>query len=412
MALIEGFRIQNYRALHDVAMGRIGTDPELKEAKPLTPLTVVIGKNGAGKSSIFDALGFLSDCIDNDLETSCNLRGRGGFDKLVTNGFENEPIKITVYYRESKSDRPITYEVSLGKDETGLPIVLSERLRQRAKNQKMGWPKSFLHLENGKGTVWTGDEALEGINDLQKNDVQFDPHRLAISSLAEQFSENPRITKFKSFIKAWYLSYFYPDAARHVSQAGIQKHLNLHGDNIGNVVQYLERNHPSILKTILDDISQKIPGIGQIKTYRDTVTNNLYLLFQDKGFAKPFTQQQMSDGTLKMFCYMLLLQGPDPAPFICIEEPENGLYHKLLETLASEFRVHATGKKGASQVFITTHQPYFVDALEPDEVWVLEKQENGFSTIKRASEYKYIKEMSEEGQPLGSLWYSDYLDAR
>jgi predicted ATPase len=134
-------------------------------------------------------------------------------------------------------------------------------------------------------------------------------------------------------------------------------------------------------------------------------------LFQDRGFSKPFTQQQMSDGTLKMFCYMLLLQGPDPAPFICIEEPENGLYHKLLETLANEFRSHATGKKGASQVFVTTHQPYFVDALEPEEVWVLEKQENGISTVKRASEYRYVQDMANEGQPLGSLWYSDYLDA-
>jgi predicted ATPase len=411
MALIEGFRIQNYRALHDIAMGRIGTAPGLNKAKPLSPLTAVIGKNGAGKSSIFDAFGFLADCMDSDIETACNAKGRGGFEKLVTSGYENCPIKITVYYRESRSDRPITYEVAIGKSSAGLPIVLSERLRQRSKNQTRGWPKSFLNLEIGKGTVWIGNDAVEG-DELEKKDVQFDPHKLAIVTLAELYTENPRITKFKNFIKAWYLSYFYPDAARQIPQAGTQKHLNLHGDNIGNVVQYLERNNPIILKRILDDISKKIPGIGKIRTYKDEITNNLYLLFQDKGFVKPFTQQQMSDGTLKMFCYMILLQGPDPAPFICIEEPENGLYHKLLETLALEFRTHATGKKGASQVFVTTHQPYFVDALEPEEVWVLEKQVTGISTIKRASDYRYVQDMADEGQPLGSLWYSDYLDAR
>ena len=120
----------------------------------------------------------------------------------------------------------------------------------------------------------------------------------------------------------------------------------------------------------------------------------------------------MSDGTLKMFCYMLLLQDPDPAPFICIEEPENGLYHKLLETLAQEFRVHATGRKGGSQVFITTHQPYFVDGLSPEEVWILEKGEDGFSTVKRASADETVRNMVAEGLPLGGLWYSDYLDAR
>ena len=120
----------------------------------------------------------------------------------------------------------------------------------------------------------------------------------------------------------------------------------------------------------------------------------------------------MSDGTLKMFAYMLLLEDPEPAPFICIEEPENGLYHKLLETLASEFRAHATGKKNAPQIFVTTHQPYFVDALLPEETWLLEKGEDGFSTIRQASADSTVRSMVEEGLQLGSLWYSDYLDSR
>jgi len=320
---------------------------------------------------------------------------------------------MTIYYRESKNDRPITYEVRIGKEEkSGLPIVVSERLRQRAKSSgTKGRPRSFLNLEYGKGTVYIGDDALEGDETL-KRPVEFNPHKLAIVSLAEQFSENPRIALFKKFIQSWYLSYFTPDSARKIPQAGVNKHLNLHGDNIGNVVQYLERNHPIIFKRILNDISEKIPGIGTIEPYRDKVTNNLYLLFKDKGFVNPFTQQQMSDGTLKMFSYLLLLNDPEPAPFICIEEPENGLYHKLLETLASEFRSHATGRKGASQIFITTHQPYFVDALEPSEVWVLEKGDDGFSTVQRVNEIEFVQNMVNEGQPLGALWYSDYLDAR
>lgn len=412
MALIEGLRIQNYRSLRDIAMGRIGTDPALRNANTLTPLTVVIGKNGVGKSSIFDAFGFLADCMETDLETACNVRNRGGYDKLISSGVD-QPITITIYYRESKNDRPITYELSIGKEEkTGLPIVLSERLRQRAKSSGgSGRPRSFLHLDQGRGIVHIGDDALEG-DEASKRNVEFDPHKLAIVSLAEQFSENPRIAQFKKFIQSWYLSYFTPDSARKISQAGVHKHLNLHGDNIGNVVQYMERNHPIVFKRILDEISRKIPGIGTIEPYRDSITNNLYLLFKDKGFAKPFTQQQMSDGTLKMFSYLLLLNDPEPAPFVCIEEPENGLYHKLLETLANEFREHATGKKGASQIFITTHQPYFVDALEPDEVWVLEKGPDGFSTIKQASQIEFVQNMVNEGQPLGALWYSDYLDAR
>ena len=205
------------------------------------------------------------------------------------------------------------------------------------------------------------------------------------------------------------MSYFTPDAARSLPLAGPQKHLNIHGDNLGNVVQYIEREHPKKFQGILNKIAQKIPGIKKISTEK-TNDGRLLLKFNDKGFQDPFYAQQMSDGTLKVFAYMLLLEDPNPPPFLCIEEPENGLYHKLLESLAREFREHASNRKDGSQVFVTTHQPYFVDALEPDEVWILEKKEDGFSYIRRASENELIKNLVKEGLPLGSLWYSEYLD--
>ena len=404
MALIEGISIKNYRSLKDISMGRLSND---EDTNSLTSLTVVIGKNGVGKSTLFDAFGFLADCLETDIESACNYRNRGGYDKLLTSGV-NEPISMTIYYRESKNERPITYEISIDKDKkSGLPVVISERLRQRRKGEKRGQPLSFLYLEKGKGYAYKGTESLDG-DEIDRIDVELDPRRLAIVTLAEHFKDHPRINKFKEFIKNWYLSYFTPDAARQIPQAGIQKHLNLHGDNLSNVVQYLERAHPNTLKSILKDISDRIPGIGEIETYREEITNNLYLLFKDKGFTQPFTQKQMSDGTLKMFCYLLLLRDPDPAPFICIEEPENGLYHKLLDTLAFEFRKHSSG----TQVFITTHQPYFVDALKPEEVWILEKNEKGFASIRRASADPVIKNLADEGIPLGSLWYSEYFEKR
>ena len=96
--------------------------------------------------------------------------------------------------------------------------------------------------------------------------------------------------------------------------------------------------------------------------------------------------------------------------FICIEEPENGLYHKLLSILADEFRTHATGRKGGSQIFVTTHQPFFVNALNPNEVWVLRKKDDGYSEIRRASDNELVKNLVSEGIELGNLWYSDYLE--
>jgi len=360
------------------------------------------------------------------------LRARGGFDRIRSQG-QQGPIEIEVYYKEEGSARPITYEVSIALDELRRPYVQKERLRQRRSGQNRGWPFSFLLLNDGKGVVWKGeregrqiDESAQQLNldeliksimregeeeSAQTEIVELeDKRKLGIATLGS-LRQHPRISAFRRFIEGWYLSYFSPDAARGLPLAGPQKKLNIHGDNLGNVVQFLEREYPKRFRSILDRIAKKIPGIDRIDTYK-TPDGRLLLRFNDRGFKDPFYAQQMSDGTLKIFAYLILLEDPSPPPFLCIEEPENGLYHKLLETLATEFREHATGQRGTSQIFITTHQPYFVDALSPEEVWVLEKGANGFSTIRRASEYEVIVNMVSEGLPLGSLWYSDYLDAR
>lgn len=409
MALIEGFRVQNYLALRDVILGRLSNQ---RNREPLTPFSVVIGKNGTGKSTLFDAFGFVADCLSADVESACDMKQRGGFERLRSLG-SPEPISFEIYYREAPNERPITYELSIALDRSGRPFVESEVLKQRRKGQKYGRPYPFLRLQHGKGLVWAGEEAveLEGEEDRAQESVELtDLRQLGIATLGT-LSAHPRIKRFRDFLKGWYLSYFYPDAARGLPSAGPQKHLNVHGDNMANVVQFMEREHKDRFKDILNRIASKIPGISRIDTHI-TEDKRVLLRFNDGAFDDPFFAQQMSDGTLKVFAYLLLLEDPDPPPFICIEEPENGLYHKLLEALAQEFRSHATGRKGAPQIFVTTHQPYLVDALAPKEVWVLHKGADGFSTIQRVSELQDVKNLVAEGLPLGGLWYSDYLDAR
>lgn len=409
MALIEGFRVRNYRALRDVTLGKLSTD---QKREPLTPFTVVIGKNGVGKSTLFDAFGFVADCLSTDVETACDAKQRGGFERMRSLG-TNAPMEFEIYYREAKGERPITYELAIDLDPSGRPFVRSEVLRQRRKGQKHGRPFPFLHLQSGIGKVWAGEDAVQaagGEEDTAKEDVELtDLRQLGIATLGT-LKEHPRIKRFRDFLKGWYLSYFHPDAARSIPSAGAQRHLNVHGDNIGNVVQYMEREHKDRFRAILARIAAKIPGVQNIKT-AVTEDKRILLQFNDGAFADPFYAGQMSDGTLKIFAYLLLMEDPEPPPFICIEEPENGLYHRLLDSLADELRRHATGRKNAPQIFVTTHQPYFVDALSPKEVWILEKGADGFSTIQRASDIALVQNLVEQGLPLGGLWYSDYLDA-
>ena len=105
-------------------------------------------------------------------------------------------------------------------------------------------------------------------------------------------------------------------------------------------------------------------------------------------------------------------KNPTPPPFLCIEEPENGLYHKLLESLATEFPSTQRRKGAAPRCSSPPIRPYFVNSLEPDEVWILEKGADGMSTARRASDDPIVTHLVEECLPLGNLWYSDYLDAR
>ena len=431
MPRIEGFRVRNFKVLKDVTLGRLWYQ---KESQPLTPMTAVIGKNGVGKSVLFDAFGFLSDALKTGVEEACDARGRGGFEKMRSQG-ETDPIEFEVSYRQQSNSRSITYEIAIEADESGRPYVLREIMEESRGNSP---PLTFLLLSGGKGVVWKGNQAssqvnkttegfvlsefamslansimeekeLEELKDAEIIELE-DRRKLGIATLGA-LKQHPRISAFSQFIEGWYLSYFTPDAARSLPLAGPQSRLNIHGDNLGNVVQFLEREHPKRFETILEKIADKIPGIDRIETERSN-DGRLLLRFNDSGFQDPFYAQQMSDGTLKIFAYLLLLEDPSPPPFIYIEEPENGLYHKLLETLAHEFRQHASGTGTGSQVFITTHQPYFVDALDPSEVWILKKEPDGFSTIRRASDDPIVNNMVEEGLPLGGLWYSDYLDAR
>ena len=428
MAQIEGIWIKNYRVLKDITLGKLS---HTQHAQPLTPITAVIGKNGVGKSSLFDAFGFLADCLKLGVEEACDARGRGGFDRIRSQGSRGQ-IGFKVCYREEPDAQPITYILLINKEDSGRPYVSHEILHQRGEKQESG--QSFLILEvmKGQGFAWKGNAQgqqveidpmlsdLKAVNDqieslltdkksaeIETFELQ-DKRKLSIATLGT-LKQHPRIAAFRRFIEGWYLSYFTPDAARSLPLAGPQKHLNVHGDNLGNVVQFMQREHQDRFANILASIAEKVPGIDRIDT-QQSPDGRLLLRFNDKGFQDPFYAQQMSDGTLKVFAYLLMLYDPSPPPFVCIEEPENGLYHKLLEVLAAEVRNNATGEKDAPQVFVTTHQPYLIDALKPEETWILEKGADGFATIRRASDDATVKAMVDEGLPLGGLWYSNYLD--
>jgi predicted ATPase len=402
MPQLLGVRIQNYRSLVDLTLGQV----RFNEGEVLPPLICFIGPNGCGKSSLLDAFAFIGDCLREGVEEACDKPHRGGFANLLTRG-KTESIQFDLYYRENAASRPITYHFAINSD-GGVPIIAEEKLQQRRKGQKTGRPYPFLDITNGQGDVWAGQSSNKDEGTRKDRISLEDNSKLAITTLG-QFTEHERIVGLRKYLENWYLSYFVPDLARKLPPAGAQKHLDRTGENLGNYVQFLERNHGDRFKKILERVSKRIPGIRSISTVRSD-DNRLLLQFNEQGYVDPFYQQSMSDGTLKLFAYQLLLEDPEPHSLIGIEEPENGLYHKLHDQLAREFLANAAQSRGKIQALITTHSPYFVDALKPENVWMLNKNTRGETVARNTASIPIVQELLKEHIPLGSVWYSEHFD--
>lgn len=405
MGKIEGIKIQNYGVLKHIVLGKTRTE---QHEKSLGNLVAVIGSSGNGKSTLADAFGFIADCLEIGVEAACDANNRGGFEKLHSQGTQG-PISFELYYRESSNTRPITYELEIDLDKSGRPYIKSERLRQRV--ETYGRPKTFMYLQNGIGYAFEGigsGKDDDGTDIGKPIDVELsDIRRPGIVTLGAM-KQYVRIEKFLNFLKSWYLCYFSPDAARKLQSAAPQAYLDRIGSNINNVAQYMYRENKKEFEKVLREIQTKIPGIERIEPQRFD-NGQMMLKFYEKGFQQPFYSQRMSDGTLKLFAYYLLLHEKNPRQLVFIEEPENGLYHHYLGNLAEEMKKEV-GNGYSKQLFVTTHSPFFVNSLGPDDVWVLTKGEDGYSTIKRASEFAFVKELAEEGVPLGDMWYSQYFE--
>lgn len=400
MARLLGIRIRNFKALHDLELGQV----EYSKGTPLPKFVCFIGPNGAGKSTLLDAFGFVADCLLEGVEAACDKPWRGGFERLRTQGSQG-PIAIQLLFEDDDPLRPIVYGFAINL-EGGVPVVTSERLQQRRKGESRGRLYYFLKLAEGGGKVWAG-EFLGSADDPKATKVQLaDLNRLGLSTLGN-LSEHPRIVRLRAYIEQWYLSYFIPDAARKQPPSGAQRWLDREGANISNVLQYMQRAHPAQFDQIVAQLRHAIPGLEliSVETSKD---RRLLLKFNETGYADPFYQLSMSDGTLKMLAYALLLADPAPRPFIGIEEPENGLYIGLIEQLARQF-ASQTSPPGSPQIIVTTHSPYFVDALRPDQVWLMRKDERGRATATRAADVPNVPELVNQGIPLGAQWYSGHL---
>ena len=381
---IELLRVKNYRALRDI------------ELKQLKPLTVFLGANGSGKSTLFDVFAFLSECFTVGLDSAWNKRG--GLKELRTRGCDG-PIEFELKYREEPKSPIITYHLSI---DEGIkdPFVDTEWLQWRPSSR--GKHIRFLDFHRGVGSVIAGETPNKENEPI--NEQLDDPSALAANMLG-QLARHPRVGALRRFITDWHLSYLSTDATRQATSDGPQKRLSATGDNLPNVIQYLQERYPERLEKIISVLSDRIPRLEKIDTELMMEGRRL-LQIKDAPFEQPILAKFASDGTLKLLSYLTLFHDPQPPQLIGIEEPENYLHPRLLTGLVGE----CLEVSAMSQLMITTHSPRLVNELSAEEVWVLYRDEQGFTVCKRASEMQGIEPLLDAGAKLGQLWMEGYFE--
>ena len=391
---IEQIKVENFKAFKNTTI------------KNLPSMAVFLGANGSGKSTFFDVFGFLSDALQTNVTIALNKRG--GFQEVISRGCDvhKDFIVLEIKFRNQEKDSDssplITYYLEIG-FKTGKVYISREVLKYR-RGQKTGKPWHFLDFKEGVG------EAITNENEYGQTGVEAEriaqkvtsPDILAIKGLG-QFEQFKAISSFRSLLEKWYVSNFSIDYGRRISDTGISNHLSVTGDNLAQVTKYMYDYHRELFDDMLEKLPRRIPGINKVEA-KETEDGRIILRFQDENFKDPFVARYVSDGTIKMFAYMILLHDPEPHPLLCIEEPENFLHPDLLLQLSEEIREYA---ERGGQVFVSTHSPDFVNGLNVNELFFLVK-EKGFTTIKAAANDKLLAELAKENE-LGWLWRNHYI---
>jgi len=327
------------------------------ELKNIPQMCVIVGANGSGKSSLFDVFGFLKEAMKDNVQQALNKRG--GFKEVVSRGQENEEIELSIQFRLPIAyvQRRVTYQLQITL-KNKQPVIKREVLSYKPSIHSSA--SHLLDFQYGKGYAVTNEEEFNNDEWIREEQTLDSPTILAINGLGQ----------FKRFKAA-----------------------------NAFVAQFLYEEHKNLFDKILNKLSERVPGIQRVEA-KTTEEGRVLLKFQEGAFKDPFLARYVSDGTLKMFAYLILLHDPSPHPLLCVEEPENKLYPQLLYELAEEFRLYSLR---GGQVLVSSHSPDFLNAVELDEIfWLVKKA--GCTTIRRAREVEWVSNLVKGGDKPGWLW--------
>lgn len=361
---------------------------------PLRPLSVMIGANGTGKTSVLDVLSLLAKSAQGKLSES--ISDLSGLSSILTYDRAEElrlDISMTVPHYE-----PLRYSLEL-KQQAVAYVIKEERLSQ----QRLGHPGPFLHIDSHGSDIKYYE--VDQRNLLRPNWEQR-PFETSLSQVPKMFQQPE---EFRNRLSS---STFY-----HVLNVDARSPVRLpqpmqpatlpgrNGEELVSCLYYLRETERDRFDAIQDTLRAAFPRFDRLD-FPPVAAGTLALAWRETGFSKPFYMHQLSEGTLRFLWLTTLLQSPGLTALTLLDEPEVSLHPELLSLLAEMLREASS----RTQLVVATHSDRLIRFLLPKEIVLMDAGEDGMSTLKWADELDldtWLRDFS-----LDELWSNGTLGAR
>ena len=364
----------------------------------LSPLQVIVGANGVGKSNLFDALQLLGRLADSDLRTAFQeMRGEvGELFAVRPDGGSADRIRLAVEILVDQSVRDdwgvkqdlkfprLRYElkVALSRDDQGLErLAVEHELLAPIPRHKDRWTKSNKLKTGGPWIpVMTGGRSSPFISSRKsskgttlvlhqdgnsgRRDIEAGKAERTLLSGAGN-TEFPHVFAAAEEMRAWRFLHLDPEILRQPSPMTAPVRLVADGRNLPNVLARMKAVDPLLLAAISEDLAEHVPGAMQVDVEEDSETGRVVIWAKAKD-GRRFSSRVLSDGALRALALVTMRNDPEHGGLLCFEDPENSVHPsrlndmtQILQDLATDFSSPDQIGLPLRQVICNTHSPAF-----------------------------------------------------
>lgn len=360
---LKSIHIQHYKSLANVEMG------------DLKPLTLLTGRNAAGKSNVIDVLKFLRDIAANGLDHAMSDRGGIG---IVRQYAVSKPYKISISAKvvqtlENGDIHEASYEITIASLLQGSYQIEHEAISW--------WEQEDYFVDELDDWVREEPEQYTLIRESDGS-VRFTTHpdkapeyKLPpdVAALSMRWLHTPH--ELQRFFATFSFSTIYPNTLRNPTRPDTNRALKESGENWASVLKAHRKTSKGkqAIDRIMEMMQVVVPSLQEVTVKSVGGFLVPQFRFRDEAAAKAhdFDPVQLSDGTLRIFGILLSLYQNPPPPLLALEEPEQTIHPAVLAVLAEAFREVSE----QTQILITSHSPHFVDYFDPEEIRVVTMKE-------------------------------------